>query len=67
MGGHQHSDYVLFGEGKFPIDPCLRLLQDVGFAGWYCLEWEKMWHPEIADPEIALPAFAREMGRRMSP
>ena len=21
-------------------------------------EWEKKWHPELADPEIALPHFA---------
>lgn len=66
MSGHQHADYVLFGEGEFPIDECLGLLNSANYAGWYSLEWEKMWHPEIADPEIAFPAFVREMRERLS-
>ena len=29
-----------------------------GYDGWYTFEWEKRWHPELAEPEIALPAGA---------
>lgn len=61
MSGHQHADYVLFGGGEFPIVECLRLLKDGGYDGWYCYEWEKMWHPDIEDPEIALPPFPRKI------
>lgn len=25
------------------------------------IEWEKAWHPEIEDPEVAIPQFARYM------
>lgn len=57
MSGHLHADYVLFGEGEFPAIECLRLLHQAGYEGWYCLEWEKMWHPEIEGPELALPPF----------
>ena len=32
--------------------------------GYVNFEWEKGWHPEIADPEVALPHFARLMIRR---
>lgn len=57
MSGHKHADYVLFGAGEFPIADCLRLLAGIGYDGWYSLEWEKMWHPELEDPDIALPLF----------
>jgi len=57
MGGHRHADYVLFGEGRFPAQECMRLLRCSGYDGWFCYEWEKMWHPEIEEPEIALPPF----------
>jgi len=55
--GHRHADYVLFLGGEFPARECLKLLLSNGYQGWHSLEWEKMWHPELADPEIALPLF----------
>jgi sugar phosphate isomerase/epimerase len=61
MGGHQHADYVLFLGGEFPARACLRLLLGAGYAGWHSLEWEKMWHPELDPPEVALPLFPRKM------
>jgi hypothetical protein len=30
-----------------------------GYRGYYCFEWEKAWHPEIDDPEVAFPHFAK--------
>ncbi|MDP1796508.1 MAG: sugar phosphate isomerase/epimerase family protein [Planctomycetaceae bacterium] len=57
MGGHRHADYVLFLGGEFPARECLRLLLEAGYTGWYSLEWEKMWHPDLAGPETALPLF----------
>jgi sugar phosphate isomerase/epimerase len=26
-----------------------------GYPHWISVEWEKRWHPEIEDPEVALP------------
>ena len=57
MQGHRHADYVLLGSGEFPALECMRLLRQSGYDGWVSLEWEKMWHPEIADPQVALPPF----------
>jgi len=57
MSGHRHSDYVLFRGGEFPALECMWLLRNTGYDGWFCYEWEKMWHPEIEDPETALPLF----------
>ena len=61
MSGHRHADYVLFGGGEFPIDQFAGLLKRAGYDGWLSLEWEKMWHPELADPELALPLFPPKM------
>lgn len=61
MGGHRHADYVLFLGGEFPARECLRLLLESGYTGWYSLEWEKMWHPDLAGPETALPLFPKKM------
>lgn len=63
MSGHQPADYVLFGAGEFPVAECLRLLVQSGYADWYCLEWEKMWHPELEPPEVALPQFVPALQR----
>jgi sugar phosphate isomerase/epimerase len=57
MSGHRHADYVLFRGGEFPAQECMRLLKSNGYSGWHCYEWEKMWHPELEPPELALPLF----------
>ncbi len=57
MTGHQHADYVLFRGGEFPAAQCMWLLKNAAFDGWFCYEWEKMWHPELEPPELALPLF----------
>ena len=61
MSGHLHADYVLFGGGEFPIVDGLRLLLDGNYTGWYSLEWEKMWHPQLLGPDIALPLFPKKL------
>jgi sugar phosphate isomerase/epimerase len=46
---------VLLGEGEVPVKEQLELLEKNGYTGYVSVEWEKMWHPEIPEPEIALP------------
>jgi sugar phosphate isomerase/epimerase len=47
--------YRLLGEGDVPVGEICAALKQSGYAGYLSLEWEKKWHPEIAEPEIALP------------
>jgi hypothetical protein len=35
------------------------LLAAGGYDGYLTLEWEKKWQPEIAEPEVVFPAYAR--------
>lgn len=48
-------DYKLITEGTVPIDEICKVLKQSGYDGYLSLEWEKKWHPEITEPEIALP------------
>ena len=53
--------YVLTGKGTIPMKEVVRLLASHQYQGVYCFEWEKRWHPEIEEPEVAFPQFADTM------
>lgn len=50
---------VLMGEGEVPNCDVIKLLRAKGYQGYLSIEWEKKWHPEIEEPEIALPQHAQ--------
>lgn len=52
---------ALVGEGNVPVPQILKLLHAEGYTGWLSVEWEKKWHPEIAEPEIALPQHSARL------
>jgi sugar phosphate isomerase/epimerase len=51
--------YVLPGTGSLPLRESIDLLKQSGYDGWFQFEHEKRWHPELPEPEVAFPAFAR--------
>jgi sugar phosphate isomerase/epimerase len=53
--------YCLIGQGVAPLREAMDSLKRANYKGYYSFEWEKKWHPEIQDPEIAFPHFAREI------
>jgi sugar phosphate isomerase/epimerase len=58
-------DFALTGEGSVPVASFIDLLKAAGYDGYLSFEWEKGWHPEIAEPEIAIPHFARFMAGKI--
>jgi sugar phosphate isomerase/epimerase len=36
-------------------------LQGIGYSGWVSFEWEKAWLPNIAEPEVVLPAAFKKL------
>lgn len=58
--------YVELGTGELPLDQALTLLGSVGYDGVLTFEWEKLWHPELAEPEQSFPAFIRVMRERLA-
>lgn len=55
--------YVLTGTGTVPVRETVTVLAKAGYRGYYGFEWEKAWHPEIEEPEVALPHYAELMRR----
>jgi sugar phosphate isomerase/epimerase len=54
--------YVLTGRGEVPVKRQVQLLAESGYKGAYSFEWEKAWHPEIEEPEVAIADYARVVG-----
>ncbi len=50
--------YVLTGRGNVPIKKQIDALRSIDYQGFYCFEWEKVWHPDLEDPEIAIADYA---------
>ena len=60
------DNYVLTGRGDVPVKRQVELLAASGYAGYYSFEWEKAWHPEIAEPEIAIADYAKVVSHYLS-
>ena len=50
--------YVLTGTGEVPVRQQVEALAAIGYRGLYSFEWEKRWHPDIEEPEIAIRQYA---------
>jgi sugar phosphate isomerase/epimerase len=51
--------YVLTGTGEVPVKKQFEVLVRHGYKGYYNFEWEKRWHPEIEEPDVAFAQYAR--------
>ena len=51
--------YVLTGRGDVPVKRQVQVLAETGYKGYFSFEWEKVWHPDLEEPEVAFPDFAR--------
>jgi sugar phosphate isomerase/epimerase len=52
---------VLAGDGQVPLRQVIETLRTMNYEGYISFEWEKHWHPEIEEPEVALPDFMAAM------
>lgn len=57
---------VLLGQGELPCQAAIQLLYANGYRGYLSAEWEKKWHPEIEEPEVAMPQHAQVMRQWVS-
>jgi sugar phosphate isomerase/epimerase len=58
--------YVLTGDGAISVAEVVAALVAGGYRGLYGFEWEKRWHPDIAEPDVAFPHSARVMTQWLS-
>jgi sugar phosphate isomerase/epimerase len=43
------------GEGDLRLSDATGALAEAGYTGWISVEWEKLWHPDLDDADLALP------------
>jgi hypothetical protein len=41
-------------------------IERLNYDGYVSFEWEKYWHPEIEEPEVALPDFINAIRKLQS-
>jgi len=47
--------YCKLGEGDVQVQKFLTRLMGIGYEGYVVVEWDKVWLPGLAEPEIILP------------
>jgi sugar phosphate isomerase/epimerase len=58
--------YTRMKEGEVPIFEAIDLLAKGGYKGYYSFEWEKLWHPELEAPELAIADYAKVMAEHFN-
>jgi sugar phosphate isomerase/epimerase len=58
VGSGEERRYVLTGRGTVPVRRQIAALRSIGYQGFYCFEWEKLWHSDLVDPEIAIADYS---------
>jgi sugar phosphate isomerase/epimerase len=58
--------YTLLGKGISPIMDAVKTLHKDAYPGYYSFEWEKLWHPEIEAPELAIADYAETMRKALA-
>lgn len=53
--------YVLTGQGEVDVRRVVEVLERGGYAGYYGFEWEKRWHPDLPEPDVAFPQYVEAM------
>ncbi len=53
--------YRMLGQGDLPVRACAAALRDIGYDGWYTLEWVRRWDMTLEEPGIAFAHFVGTM------
>ena len=58
--------YKRLSQGEVPIFEAIDALSKGGYKGYYSFEWEKLWHPELEDPEGPFTDYSKVMKEHFS-
>jgi sugar phosphate isomerase/epimerase len=58
--------YVFVGKGEVPISDALHLLVRDRYSGYFSFEWEKLWIPELEEPELAIADYPKAIKEMIS-
>ncbi len=62
----KEANLTFIGEGDIPIPKALQILTRQGYNGYLSYEWEKVWQPDIPEPEEAFPQYVKKMREYLS-
>jgi len=62
----EHWLPVLAGSGNVSFEETLKAIAKLNYSGYVSFEWEKYWHPELEEPEVALPNFINAIRKLQS-
>lgn len=57
VSGSEHWLPVLAGCGRVSFAEALAAIKGLNYKGYISFEWEKYWHPEIEEPDVAFSDF----------
>ena len=66
VAGSEHWLPVLAGRGSVSFAETLEMIELLNYDGYVSFEWEKYWHPEIEEPDVALPDFINAIRKLQS-
>jgi len=66
VSASEHWLPVLAGRGNVSFAEALMTIEKLNYDGYVSFEWEKYWHPEIEEPEVALPDFINAIRKLQS-
>lgn len=58
--------YTFLGQGEVPIFEAVDALTKGCYNGYFSFEWEKLWHPELAEPEFAIADYTKAMRKHFA-
>lgn len=59
IGSGKNARLCMVGEGDLPVLDAINFLKAKKYDGYLSLEWEKKWHPELPEPEIAIDSYIK--------
>lgn len=57
------TPFAPIGCGEVPVKSAIQLLRSEGFNGYINFEWDRIGHPVLEKPEVALPRFTHAIWR----
>jgi sugar phosphate isomerase/epimerase len=62
----KEAKLTFIGKGDVPVYNALKVLKDIGYDGYLSYEWEKVWQPDLPEPEEAFPQYIKKMKEYLS-
>lgn len=56
---------ALVGNGEMDIRTAVNILKDNHYSDFISFEWEKLWFPEVEEPEVAIPQFMEAVSKML--